>query len=231
MVIPMTEHVNPEAEPVGTPTARRSYRSPLRAAAAARTRAQIRDAGARLFIEKGYVTTTVRDIADAAGVAVRTVFSSFPGGKLQVFHDALNVAIAGDEEPVAIADRDEVRASLTSPDRIVDALVELGSTIQDRAGRLIMTMIESSGADEDMQRLAAEGEAANTANMRAVAEALDRFGLLRESVDVDRATDILVALCSPHVHHILRQSRGWSASDYRSWLTETINQTVVRPPA
>jgi hypothetical protein len=113
----------------------------------------------------------------------------------------------------------------------VDALVELGSTIQDRAGRLIMTMIESSGADEDMQRLAAEGEAANTANMRAVAEALDRFGLLRESVDVDRATDILVALCSPHVHHILRQSRGWSASDYRSWLTETINQTVVRPPA
>ena len=145
-----------------------------------------------------------------------------------MFHDALNVAIAGDEEPVAIADRDEVRASLTSPDRIVDSLVDLGTTIQDRAGRLIMTMIESSGADEDMQRMAAEGEAANTANMRSVAEALDRFGLLRESVDVDRATDILVALCSPHVHHILRQSRGWSASDYRGWLTETINQTVVR---
>jgi AcrR family transcriptional regulator len=228
MVIPMTEHVNLEAEPVGT-SARRSYRSPLRAAAAARTRAQIRDAGARLFVEKGYVTTTVRDIADAAGVAVRTVFASFPGGKLQVFHDALNVAIAGDEEPVAIADRDEVRSSLNNPDRIVDSLVDLGAAIQDRAGRLIMTMIESSGADEDLQRMAAEGEAANTANMRSVAEALDRFGLLRQSVDVDRATDILVALCSPHVHHILRQLRGWSASDYRGWLTETINRTVVRP--
>jgi AcrR family transcriptional regulator len=225
----MTNHVNPTTEPTAGATDRRPYRSPLREAAAARTRAQIRAAGARLFVERGYVTTTVRDIADAAGVAVRTVFTSFPGGKLQVFHDALNVAIAGDEAPIAIADREEVRASLTDPEHIVDALVDLGTTIQERAGRLIMTMIESSGADQDMQRLASEGEAANTANLRAVAEALDRFGLLREPVDVDRATDILVALCSPHVHHILRQHRGWAALDYREWLTETINQTVVRP--
>jgi AcrR family transcriptional regulator len=230
MVNPMTEHVNPIAEP-STAGDRRPYRSPLREAAAARTRAQIRDAAARLFIEKGYVTTTVRDIAEAAGVAVRTVFASFPGGKLQVFHDALNVAIAGDEKPIAVADREEVRESLTDPDRIIDAMVDMGTIIQERAGRLIMTMIESSGADQDMQRLAAEGEAANTANMRAVAEALDRYGLLRESVDVDRATDTLVALCSPHVHHILRQLRGWSAAEYRGWLTETINRTVVRLPA
>jgi len=228
MVIPMTDQVNPLAEPGARPD-RRPYRSPLREAAAARTRAQIRDAGARLFIEKGYVTTTVRDIAIEAGVAVRTVFASFPGGKLQVFHDALNVAIAGDEEPVAVADRDEVRESLTDPDRIIGALVEMGTTIQERAGRLIMTMIESSGADQDMQRLAAEGAAATTANMRAVAEALNRFGLLRDSVDVDRATDMLVALCSPHVHHILRYLRGWSAADYREWLAETITLTVVRP--
>jgi AcrR family transcriptional regulator len=220
----MTEQVNPNAVPD-----RRPYRSPLREAAAARTRAQIRAAGARLFIERGYVTTTVRDIAVEAGVAVRTVFSSFPGGKLQVFHDALNVAIVGDEEPIAVADREEVRESLADPDRIVEALVDMGTTIQERAGRLIMTMIESSGADQDMQRLASEGATANTANMRAVAQALDRFGMLRDSVDVDRATDMLVALCSPHVHHILRQLRGWSAADYRGWLTETINQTVVQP--
>ena len=147
-----------------------------------------------------------RDIAEETGVTVRTVFSSFPRGKLQVFHDALNVAVAGDEEPIPVADRDEVRESLTDPDRIVDALADMGTTIQERAGRLIMTMIESSGADQDIQRLASEGESTTTANMRTVAEALNRFGLLRNSVDVDRATDMLVALCSPHVHHILRQT-------------------------
>ena len=230
MVMPMSDHVNPLPPPAAPATPRRPYRSPLREAAAARTRTQIRDAGARLFIEKGYVRTTVRDIADEAGVAVRTVFSSFPGGKLQVFHDALNVAIAGDEEEVAVADREEVRASLADRDGIVTGVVNLGTLIQERAGRLIMTMIESSGADADMQRLSAEGEAANTENMRSVAQSLSAFGLLRESMDVDRATDILVALCSPHVHQILRQQRGWTVTQYRDWLTETINMTILGLP-
>ena len=57
---------------------KRAYRSEARAASAAATRARIRDAAARLFVERGYVATTMREVASAAGVGERTLYDAFP---------------------------------------------------------------------------------------------------------------------------------------------------------
>jgi AcrR family transcriptional regulator len=58
------------------PPAKRLYVSPLREQAAARTHAQILQHATELFAERGYGRVTVRDIAEAAGVAPKTVFAS-----------------------------------------------------------------------------------------------------------------------------------------------------------
>ena len=55
---------------------KRQYRSSLRAAQAAGTRLLIIQTAARLFIQDGYVATSVDAIAEAAGVSRATVFAS-----------------------------------------------------------------------------------------------------------------------------------------------------------
>ena len=55
-----------------------------------RTRARIVDAAARLFVDDGYVATTIEAVADAAGVAVQTVYYVF-GTKRNLLAAVLDV--------------------------------------------------------------------------------------------------------------------------------------------
>ena len=56
---------------------KRSYVSPSRDAQALETRRRIRQAAERLFLEKGYVGTSMSDVASAADVSRPTVFNVF----------------------------------------------------------------------------------------------------------------------------------------------------------
>jgi AcrR family transcriptional regulator len=202
---------------------RRRYESPMREEAALETRRRIRAAAGRLFVEQGFVATTMRQVAEAAGVAERTAYTAFPT-KAQLFQEVVGVAIVGDELPVAVADRDEFRASLHAPDprRALELLVDYSAELLERAGDLIMTAEQSSGADPDMRRFSAEGAAATRSNMATRARALAGRGDLRPGLDERHAADILYALASPYLHHLLRRRCGWSADEYRAWLLDTL---------
>jgi AcrR family transcriptional regulator len=202
---------------------KRSYRSPLREEAARNTRARVRDAAAGLFVEQGFVATTMKQVAAAAGVAERTVYAAFPS-KADLFHEVLGVATVGDELPVPVAERPEFRAAMAETDgrRALALAVDYGSALLDRAGALIMAGIESAGADPDMRRIADEGARATADNLGDLARALADHGALRPGVDVQEAADILIVLSSPHVHDLLRHDRGWSAERYRAWLLDTL---------
>src|SRR6266540_1221836 len=71
----MSELVNPLGPPPPPPTAG-STRTPRRPKAQA-TRRRILDAARGLFVERGYVATTIEAIAAEAGVAVPTVYLAF----------------------------------------------------------------------------------------------------------------------------------------------------------
>ena len=55
--------------------------------------------------------TTVEAVAEAAGVSRKTVFTAV-GGKLDLLKTALDWAVAGDDRPVALADRGAMRGLL-----------------------------------------------------------------------------------------------------------------------
>jgi AcrR family transcriptional regulator len=207
--------------------ATRTYVSPLREEAARRTRIAIREAGARLFVRNGYVSTTVRQIAEEAGVAVRTVFTAFPGGKAELFREALDEAVAGDTDTATVR-RPVGRAGGTEADLIVEQVVGYGADMLERAGGLLMTSVESAGADPDMRRFAHEDARATAVNARTIAEGLHRSGWLRDGVEVDHAADVLYTLSSPQVHALLRRDCGWDVDRYRTWLAETLQTTLLR---
>ena len=85
------------------------YRSALRDSQARATRKAIVDAAAALFIARGYGGTTIDAIAEAAGVSRKTVFTSV-GGKADALKLALDWAVTGDDAPVALFDRPQIRA-------------------------------------------------------------------------------------------------------------------------
>lgn len=80
---------------------KRSYVSPLRAQAAARTREQILRRATELFADRGYALVTVADIASAAGVSSKTVFTSV-GSKSDILDRIVDqgVAASGHEQAV-----------------------------------------------------------------------------------------------------------------------------------
>src|SRR5258708_14497539 len=82
----------------------RRYRSSLRDAQARRTRQRVLDAATAVFLDRGYGGATIRAIAAEAKVSVPTVEALF-GTKARVLKAAIDVAIAGDDEPVAVLDR------------------------------------------------------------------------------------------------------------------------------
>src|SRR5438445_9967500 len=88
-------------------------------------RQRVVDTALRLFLERGYVATTVEAIAREAGVAPATVYQAF-GTKQAILARVLDVAIAGDAEPVALLERAWVQATGDDPDprRRLSVIVE-----------------------------------------------------------------------------------------------------------
>lgn len=211
---------------------KRAYRSDARAAAARRTRTDIREAAGALFVENGYVATTVRQIADEAGVAVRTVFNAFPGGKTQLFDEALDHALGGDDARTPLIDRQITRGPVEAGDHAesLRLVAEGAAELYERAGDLITTYLESAGADPHMRHHADLGAAEAAKIMREVARSLQQRGALRTGLTARRAGDIMLALCSPQVHHLLRRKQGWSSRAYRVWLTEELERALLPAP-
>jgi AcrR family transcriptional regulator len=216
MMVPMADGV------------KRAYRSEARAAATGATRARIRDAAAGLFVERGYVATTMREIAGAAGVGERTLYDAFPT-KAALFTHTLGSAVVGDEDPARVADRPEIISARdhADPGAALAQLVAYTAALLDRAGDLIMVSVEAAGADPDMRAAADAGAQATLGVHLALTSRLAGRGALRAGVDAATAADILYALASPHMHQLLRRHRGWTAEHYRTWLEAAVIRELL----
>lgn len=202
---------------------KRQYRSTKRAASAAETRSRIRASAAKLFAEQGYSATKMKEVAALAGVGERTLYDAFPT-KAALFGHTLGVATVGDEEPVAVSDRPEIRATREETDpraAIADAVAYLTGLLE-RAGDLIMVSVEAAGADPDMRAAADAGSQATHEVCLALTTALHHRGALRPGLDPVTAADIFYALGSPHMHQLLRRHRRWPVKDYRAWLERVL---------
>lgn len=214
-----------------TEPVKRKYRSPQREAAAAETRVRIRQAAEKLFVEQGYVAATMRGVAVAAGVGERTLYDAFPT-KAALFAHTLGVATVGDEEPVAVADRPEVRQTLAEGDATVQIaqMVDYLTRLLERAGDLIMVSVEAAGADPDMRAASEAGARATHSGQLELTRIMHRRGILREGLDPVTAADIMYALCSPFTHHLLRRDRRWTVEQYRNWLEHALVHELLDSP-
>jgi AcrR family transcriptional regulator len=210
---------------------KRHYTSPVREVRARSTRRAIVDAAARLFVERGYGATTIDAIAAEAGVSRKTVFTSV-GGKVEALKLACDWAIVGDDEPVPMLERPEVKRGKAEPDprRILAGFAELVCDVGARFARLHRVTEEAAGSDPGVHALAEEGRAQRLTGMRVLATVLQSRKALRRGLTVDEAADVLWLFNEPASYHRFVLERGWPEERYRSWLTETLCAQLLRDP-
>lgn len=205
----------------------RAYDSSRRQEQARLTRRRVVGAATDLFVERGYAATSMAAIAEAAGVAPQTVYAAF-GTKATLLGEAVGVAMAGDDEPVAIFDRPEAQAVLaaSSPAEAAAAFAAASSRLLARAGRLMHAADAAADTDRELDALRRNGHRMRLADMQRSAKAFERAGFLRPGLTAALAADILWAMASPDAYRAFSVHRGWTTARYERWLAESIEHAL-----
>ncbi len=204
-----------------------SSRRTSRPRRSAPSRQRIIDAAGRLFVEQGYVASTIEEIAAAAGVAVQTVYYVF-GTKPNVLAGVLDATIAGGDAAVPIVEQPWV-AKLDgggSPGGVAAPLVAVCVDILARAAP-IYGVLRSAAADPEIGALLDANRAGRRSDQRAIVERLHRGGHLRADIEVDAAADIFYALVNEDVYALLVDDCGWEVDRFSTWLTTTLEDQLL----
>ncbi|HEY0452955.1 TetR/AcrR family transcriptional regulator [Actinophytocola sp.] len=208
-------------------SSRRTYDTSGRRAAAERNRDAVLRACHDLVLRDGYRATTIRAVAERAGVSIETIYKSF-GGKQQLMKAVYDVTLAGDSEPVPIGRRAEVRAAFeaSGPQDKVVLYARFVTGLMERLSGLIAVLTE---ADPDIARIRATTEEERLIGVRAFVDHLAKEGHLRAGTAAEHAADACWVLTSPQLFAQLTLARGWDADGYRHWLTEMLAATLLEP--
>lgn len=204
------------------PRRSRRYESPLRAQRAVETKASILRAATEQFVAKGWAATGMRDVARAAGVAVETLYSHYPS-KRALLDAVTDQAAAGDDAPVAVAERPEFRAMGHGrrADRIA-AAANVAATVNARTApfaRLIRDAAVGDPQIADVLRATRERQRADVAA---------GVGLVLDRTPTDVERDGVWAVVSPEVFLLLVNESGWTPDHYERWLADTLTRILPR---
>ncbi|MGI5127394.1 TetR/AcrR family transcriptional regulator [Pseudonocardia sp. CA-107938] len=207
---------------------RRSYRSPVRDEARRRTQQAVVAAAARLFVERGYAAASLREVAEAAGVARPTVAAAF-GSKPALLRQVLDEALAGDDEPVPVAQRPWFAPvwQAARPRDVLDAYAEVCVVIGRRAGRLFEVTRRAAGGHPEIEALWLTLVANRRAGAEMVVRRAREVGELRAGLTLDRAIDSVWVLNDPTLYLALAVDRGWSDAEYTEWLAAQMAAAVL----
>ena len=208
--------------------ARRRYASPLRERQAEATRLAIIEAATRLFVEQGFVGTSVDAIAAAAGVSRATVFTAV-GGKAVLLKTAYDVALVGDDEPVPMPQRPWAQgvARSTTPVGLLEAYADLMLVLASRVGAINEAIRGAAAADPQVLAVWTKIQqerrigAANIVRM-----AVERGGI-RHGLDAEVAADVVWVLNDPGLYVRFVDERGWAPPAYRDWLAATLRSQLL----
>jgi AcrR family transcriptional regulator len=208
----------------------RRYASEVRDEQARRTRRAVVAAAHDLFLAQGYTATTIDAIAQAAHVSRRTVFN-VAGGKAVLLKLALEWAVVGDDEPVALADRPGVKAiqAERDPRKAVSLWAQMVVEITARVAPVSAVLYAAADGDPDaaghLADLAANRMSGATDFVRHLA-ALDG---LAPGLGEQRAADLCWALMDGHLYQLLVTERGWTSAQFTHWLSASLTAALLGP--
>jgi AcrR family transcriptional regulator len=188
----------------------------LRERRAQLTREEILRAARRLFAERGYPRTSVRDIATAAGVSAQTVYDSV--GSKQALVVSLNDLIDTEAGVATIA---RAAATSTEPAEVAATSARVTRSILEHCGDIVHALVTGAAAEPDLAAALADGQRRHVGGATMVIGRLESMGALAASVDREAAVETLAAISDIRVAVMLRDDYGWTLDRIEGWIADT----------
>jgi AcrR family transcriptional regulator len=195
----------------------------LRERQAQLTKDEILKAARRLFADRGYTRTSVRDVAEAAGVSAQTVYDSI--GSKQALVARLNDMI---DAEAGIADIARAGAESNDPREVAAISAKITRSILEHCADIIHALITGAAAEPALAVALDEGHRRHVDGAGMVVRLLQQMDALGKSVDATTASATLAAISDFRFALLLRDSYGWSLDRIESWMSDTSRALLLR---
>jgi AcrR family transcriptional regulator len=202
---------------------KRSYDASRRREEARARRLAVVLAARDLFERDGFRTTTVAAVAARAGVSAESVYKGF-GSKAALAKAVFDLGLAGDDEPVPVAERPGMQAVAAEPDarRKIAMFVDGLADRQARSAGVQILVRDGRHVDAALEPVWTQMVEEGLAGMSRLGRNLLDTGQLREGIELDEVRDVLWNHLAIDSYERLVLQRGWSRERYRHWLARAL---------
>jgi AcrR family transcriptional regulator len=196
--------------------------------ARARRRAVVR-AARELFERDGFQATTIAAVAESAGVSAESIYKGF-GTKAALAKAVFDAVLAGDDEPVPIAERPEAEAVRAEPDvrRKLALYVDGLGRRQQRSAKIQIVIRDGRHTDQALAGIWRQLLDERLIGMTMLGRHLHETGQLRPGITVDETADLLWTYIAVEQYELLVLNREWPLDRYTTWLTDALVAALCR---
>lgn len=206
----------------------RQYRSSLRDAQAEQTKVAIIEAAMSLFLENGYSETSIREIAEKAGVAERTVYVAFKDKPTLLNSIAEHFLYGETEEGKGEAGFLEGLRSIEDPEERLRVAIQQTVAAWEQGLAAIGRIVGAAATtDSRLQDFVASIMNRRNRVMWTYTETIIGHTLPRDARH-QKMIDELEALTSEEVYWILRNERQWPRAQYEQYVFDLFTITLNR---
>jgi AcrR family transcriptional regulator len=194
---------------------------------AAATRQRVIKAAYHLFTTRGYAATTMTAIAEAAGVAVQTVYFAFHT-KATLLSRSYDFAVMGEDRP-RVPDRQPWYGAMVGATDVTAALRHLVAGVGEMMRRVTPLYVAArAGAEGDAEtaRVMTFHETWRARGYQEMVDLLQKKAPLRTGLTPERATQLLLLYVGMDVFHVLVDGYGWTIDDWTDWTVATLAEQI-----
>jgi len=206
---------------------KRSYDASGRREQARARRHAVVQAARDLFERDGYRPTTIAAIAARAGVSAESVYKGF-GTKAVLAKAVFDTALAGDDEPVPVAERPAMQAMRDEPDvrRKIAMYADGLAQRQASSARVQILIRDGRHVDDSLAPIWVKLHDEGLAGMTMLGRHLLGSGQLRDGIGFDEVRDVLWNYLAIDTYERLVLSQGWPLERYSHWLARAITSAI-----
>jgi AcrR family transcriptional regulator len=180
-----------------------------------------------LFERDGFRPTTIAAVAAHAGVSAESVYKGF-GTKAALAKAVFDLVIAGDDEPIPVAERPAAQAVRDELDvrRKIVMFVEGLAQRQARSARVQILIRDGRHVDDSLARVWTKLTDEGLAGMTMLGRHLLETGQLRNGISLDEVRDVLWNYLAIDTYERLVLTQGWPLDRYSRWLAHAITSAL-----